>query len=412
MPDTIRTETLNSSLLVLLEPVAGVASAAVNWLLPAGSASDTADGVGVSTLLSEMVFRGAGDLDARGHSDALDRLGVDRSCSVHTYHMRLSATMLGDNLGDALPLLTDMVRRPKLPEASLDAGRSLCLQSLASLDDDPQHQVMLELRRRHAPSPFNRSGYGERGVLESASIDDVRSAHATRFVPGGSILSIAGAFDPDAVLARLDALLAGWSGAIVEPNEDDASLRGTVHLERDTSQVHLGVACDAPCEADEASILERLAVNVLSGSTSGRLFTEVRQKRSLCYSVGASYQAGRDRGMISMYAGTTPERAQQTLDVSAEQFDRMRAGVTAEEFRRAQIGLKSRLVMRGESTAARAAAIGQDVFRIGRPRSLDEVASAIDAVSLDAINAYLGSRRFAIETIAAIGPTALTAPPA
>ena len=80
---------------------------------------------------------------------------------------------------------------------------------------------------------------------------------------------------------------------------------------------------DAPPEPDPDSPLERLAVAVLSGGTSARLFTEVRQKRSLCYSVSAAYQAGRDRGLISLYAGTTPQRAGQTLEVCLEEIRRL-----------------------------------------------------------------------------------------
>src|SRR5690606_13143969 len=112
------------------------------------------------------------------------------------------------------------------------------------------------------------------------------------------------------------------------------------------------------------------------------LFTEVRQKRSLCYSVGAAYRAGRDAGMVSLYAGTTPERAQQTLEVCIEEIERMKAGFTTAEFHRAVIGLKAHQIMQGESTPARAAALVYDQFRVGRARSLDEIAAIVDAITI------------------------------
>ena len=163
---------------------------------------------------------------------------------------------------------------------------------------------------------------------------------------------------------------------------------------------------------DPHSMLERLAVGVLSGGTSARLFTEVRQKRSLCYSVGASYSAGRDTGMVSLYAGTTPQRAQETLDVCAAEVEHLRDGVAADEFARAQVGLKSHLIMQGESSAARAAAIGSDRFRIGRARTLDELALAIESITLDQLNDYLGQREFGTATVASIGPVELAVPAA
>jgi predicted Zn-dependent peptidase len=406
----IVTRQLDCGATLLVEPIPNVASVALSWLLPVGTATDHADGDGMAAMLSELVFRGAGGLDSRDHSDALDRLGVQRSGHVLMHHLRLSATLVGDRLGAALPLLADMVVRPALPDDALDAVRSLCLQSLDSLDDDPQHLVMLRLRERHLPPPFHRHGYGQRSVLERCSIEDLRASWSQRCLPEGSILAAAGAAAPDALTRQLNGLLAGWSGRATPPLEQGTPPRGCSHATQDTAQMHIGVAWDAPPEPDPQSMVERLGVGVLSGGTSARLFAEVRQKRSLCYSVGASYSAGRDYGVVTLYAGTTPQRAQETLDVCTAEIERLREGVSAPEFDRAVIGLKSHLIMQGESTAARAAAIGSDQFRLGRARTLDEVVREIDAISLDALNEYLLSRQVGELTVASIGPAELAVP--
>jgi len=407
---TVQTIKLACGMPLIVEPSDTVASAALTWLLPVGSAADPHDGDGYSALLSELLFRGAGNLTSREFSDALDRLGVQRASSVGTYHMSISVTMLGDRLLDALPLIVQMVRQPTLDPEALNAVRSLCVQELESLNDDPQHLVMLRLREHHLPAPFNRHGYGDEQVLNHASAEQLREHWHRRAVPGGSILAVAGAVDPQALNEALDRELDGWTGDAPEPTEQQPAERGSHHDTQETAQVHLGLACDAPPEADENAMLDRLAIGVLSGGTSGRLFTEVRQKRGLCYSVGASYRTTRDWGNIRMYAGTTPQRAQETLDVCVEEFEKMRAGATQQEFDRATIGLKSKLIMQGESTGARSGALASDYFRLGRARSFDELAGEIDAVSLDQLNTYLASRRFSPLTMACIGPTALQMP--
>ncbi|MHC4079800.1 MAG: M16 family metallopeptidase [Planctomycetota bacterium] len=406
----IVTGQLDCGAALVVEPIPSVASVALNWLLPIGAATDPPDGDGLAAMLGELVFRGAGGLDSRGHSDALDRLGVQRSSQVLTHHLRLSATLVGDRLHGALPLLADMVTRPALPADAVDAVRSLCLQSLDGLDDEPQQLVMLRLRERHLPPPFHRHGYGDRSVLQGCAIEALRGSWAARCRPGGSILAAAGAVDPDALAGQLNEVLTDWSGTTTTPAEWGAPPRGHTHTAQDSAQMHIGVAYDAPPESDPKSMHERLAVGVLSGGTSARLFTEVRQKRSLCYSVGASYGAGRDYGVVTLYAGTTPQRAQETLDVCLAEIERIREGVTDSEFDRAVIGLKSHLIMQGESTSARAAAIGSDYFRLGRARTLDDVAREIDAITPDAINAYLGSRQFGDLTMASVGPVELAAP--
>ncbi len=404
MSGVIVTSRLPNGSVLLLEPVAAVRSVALSWLLPAGSAADPPEGDGQAALLAEIIFRGAGGLSSREHSDALDRLGVQRSSHVATHHLHLGATLLGDRLDAALPLLVAMVREPSLPDEALDAVRSLCLQSLDALADDPQHLVMLRLREQHMPAPFNRHGYGRREVLESCTIAALRGAWGLRFRPGGSILAAAGDLDPDGLIARVEELLGGWTGEAPAVAGTAPAPRGQVHLDQETAQMHVGIAWDGPREADPASVLERLSVAVLSGGTSARLFTEVRQKRSLCYSVGASFRAGRDRGVVALYAGTTPQRAQETLEVCLAEIERLREGVTAEELSRAAVGLKSHLVMQGESTSARASALAQDQFRLGRPRTLAQRAAEIDAVTLEELNDYLRSRSFGEFTVASIGP--------
>ncbi len=139
-----------------------------------------------------------------------------------------------------------------------------------------------------------------------------------------------------------------------------------------------------------------------------RLFTEVREKRGLCYAVYAGYVGQRDYGAVLSYAGTTtPTRAQDTLDVLRGEHERMREGVEDDEFDRAVIGMKSRLVMQGESTAARARAVVTDQFIYGRPRSLDEQTKEIDGVTEEALRRYAAEHPPGPMTIVTIGPKAL-----
>ncbi|MFM7133862.1 MAG: insulinase family protein, partial [Planctomycetota bacterium] len=149
----IKVRILSCGMPLLVEEMRGVRSAAVSWLLPAGNATD-ADGEagdGWSAMLAELAQRGAGTRDSRAYSDALDRAGVQRAVAPASVHIVISATTIGSRLGEALPLLADLVVRPRLPGEAMDAVRSLAIQSLESLQDDPQHRVALRLRERHLP---------------------------------------------------------------------------------------------------------------------------------------------------------------------------------------------------------------------------------------------------------------------
>ena len=127
------------------------------------------------------------------------------------------------------------------------------------------------------------------------------------------------------------------------------------------------------------------AVNVLAGGMSARLFTEVREKHGLCYSVWASYQTFKDRASILCYAGTTNERAQETLDVTLGELRRLKDGIEPDEVERVQAGLKSSLIMQEESTSARAGTLASDWYYLGRVRRFDEIQAAIDGLTPESI---------------------------
>lgn len=398
---------LDNGVQVVAEPIEGMQSLAMTLLVPAGVASEPGQGQGASAMLAEMICRGAGGRSAREHSDALDQLGVQRSTSVQTRHLRLGATMIGSKAGEALGLLFDMIRRPNLAKASLEPSRDLCLQSIDALADEPQQRAMLELRHRHFPEPLGRSPLGQREGIERLTLEQVRRFWESTFVASGSILAFAGKVDWPRLKDQVASLLGDWSGRFDEAAVEAAGARGYEHLKAETSQVHIGIAYDAPAEPANDSIYQRAAAAVLSGGMSGRLFTEVREKRGLCYAVSAGYLGQKDRGAMLGYAGTTPARAQQTLDVFTGELRRLSEGVNESEFGRAIVGMKSRLVMQGESSSARAGSIASDVYLRGEPRTLDDLAGEVDAVTLEKLNAYLAAHEPGAMTIVTIGPTAL-----
>ena len=409
----IHLERLDGGLRVAFEPIAGMATCSLCWLVPAGTAGDPqgAAGEGETTLLTEMILRGAGTHDSRAWSDALDALGCERRTTANPFHTLMTATMMGSRLSSAIPLLADAVLRPRLDEEHLEPVRRLALQALDGLSDDPQHLVMLRLAERFLPAPYNRTGFGHRAGLEGATIGRLREAWRRRAVPDGSILAIAGAVDPVEALPVLRATFAAWKGSVEEPKVAAEPLGGSDHLAMDTAQTHLAIALPAPTDRHPDATALSLASLVLGGESSSRLFTEVREKRGLCYSVGASVSLGRDRGMLQVYAGSTPQRAAQTLACIRGELERFGKGVSRDEFDRARTGLKSRVVMQGESAAARASSVAGDLFRLGRARSLADLAGEIDALSLEAVNdaiaRHWGDGWMAGLTLASIGPAPL-----
>lgn len=410
MPDRYFQYALPNGLTLLAEKMPGVQSAAMTFLLPAGVSADPAGQVGVSTVLSDLVLRGAGDRDSRQLTDHLDFLGLQRSSTVGTYHTRFGVAAVGPRLLESLPAYADVVLRPHLPEDGFDNARDLALQALAGIDDEPRQKLLVKLREAHFPAPLGRNSMGEKADLEQLTRSQARAAHAANYHARGAILSVAGNVDFQAYQDAVTRLFAP-----LKPGPDAAPrltppARSYLFEPQQSEQTHIGIAYAAVPETHPDYYTLRLAIEVLSGGMSGRLFTEVREKRGLCYSVWAGYSSLKDRGTVMSYAGTSNERAQATLDCLMTELHRLSQGVSPEELARAKTGIKSSLIMSGESTSSRAAAIAHDFFTRGRIRTLDEIKAAIDAVSVDQVNAYLKTNTPGPFTTVIVGPKELTLP--
>ena len=412
MPERYFQHTFPNGLTLLAERMPGVQSAGMTFLVPAGSATDPVDRSGAATVLSDLVLRGAGNRDSRQLTDHLDSLGLQRSSSVGVHHTRFGCAALSARVMQGLGVYADIVRRPHLPEPGFYAARDLALQALAGLDDEPRQKLLIKLREWHLPSPYGRSSMGQKDHLEKLTIDLCKSDHGRRYHADGAILAVAGNIDFSALRDEVAKHFGDWNG------QADAKVEvlpppGNFHHEHQQSeQTHIGIAWPSIPETDAAYYTLRLALEVLSGGMSGRLFTEVREKRGLCYSVWAGYTSLKGQGSVLGYAGTSNERAQATLDCFISELHRLSEGVTQPELERAKTGLKASTIMQGESSSARVGAIAHDYFIRGRIRTLEEIKAAIDGVTVDHVNAYLKKHKAGPFTIVTVGPKELKLPAA
>ncbi len=398
---------LSNGLTILIEPMSGVASAAMSLLVPCGVATDPDDQLGIATLLQELTLRGAGDRSSRKLSDDLDRLGIQRSSSVGIYHARYTGAATAHNLIASLPIYADIVRRPALADAEFEPARQLSLQSLDGIDDDPRSKVLIELRKAHWPDPLGRNALGEVDHLKTLTIDRVRRECQRRYTPDGSIIALAGAVDPQRVIDEVTQSFGDWPTVKETPLKIADSVSPIRFIQQESEQTHIGVACPATLETDPDYYVARVAAEILSGGSGGRLFTEIREKRGLCYSVGTSYASLRDRASLLGYAGTSNDRAQATLDAFIEEMKKLQHGVKEDEVERSKIGLLSSTVMSSESTSARAGAIAADYFSRGRLRAMGEIIQAISSVTHEQVNNYVRNTPLGPFTVVIVGPKEL-----
>jgi predicted Zn-dependent peptidase len=286
----------------------------------------------------------------------------------------------------------------------------MVLQNLAGLEDDPGHRAMAMLRRLHLPSPWGMPTEGISAEVEAATLADVETFLAARMQPTGLIVAVAGRIDWNAFVDRVTALMGDWRG---EPGPAVvAGPRGphVGHVPHESQQTHIALGWSVPPARDDDSAICKAVLTILGGGTSSRLFTEVREKRGLCYGVSAGYSSQRDFATAVCHAGTTAARAQETLDVMLAEIDRLPGSIDADELERVKAKVASGLVMQQESTASRAGALASQWYHLGRVRSIEEELARYDRLDVPLLEDWLASRPPRDLSVVSLGPEPLEIP--
>ncbi len=395
---------------LLVEPMPWLRTAAFSLSLRGGVDAEPLDREGLSGLVCEMVQRGAGQYSSRDLVAVQDNLGIDRSSGVTTSTVSFGAAMPAESLPDAIKLYAEIVRRPHLPQEQLEDARMMSMQELHAMQDEPTHRVMQRLRKLHYGELLGRSIFGTEEGIESITAADVRSFFESRYHAGGAILAVAGNVDRAAVKQWVEASFGDWTAKPVDPPSAPDGHSAYQHLESPSSQTHIGFAFNSIPYGHPDYFKMRAGIGILSDGMSSRLFDRVREQRGLCYTVTASCHSMKNCAGVFGYAGTTPERAQETLDVTLREIEHLCDDLDAGELERWQVRIQSLLIMEQESSASRASSLASDFYQIGRPVTTAELEHEIESLTLDNVRDYWRSHPPGEYRIVTLGPHPLVPP--
>ena len=404
---SLHTHQFPNGLMLIVEEMKDVQSAAFSFQVPAGSIYEPVGQNGVAAYLCDWMIRGAGGYDSRELSSMLDNLGLHHSENVGGYHFAFSGATVASRLADSLRVYGDIIRRPHLPDDQFEPVATGVEQSLKSAEDEPQRKAMVELRREAFTAPWNRPSEGTLADLPNITPQSVRKHYADHFRPNNAILGVAGNVNFQELVEVVGQVFGDWESKPATTVTPGGTGSKRNFIEHESTQTHIALAYDSVSYPDPDYYAAWAAVGILSGGMSARLFTEVRERRGLCYSVFASQVSLKHEGRVLCYAGTSNERAQETLDVTIQELKKLGEGIGEDELERCKARAKSSLVMAQESTSSRASSIGRDWFLLGRVTTLQEIRDRVEALTIPMILDYVHRRPARDFTVLTIGPKPL-----
>ena len=384
LPDGIELTETDSGLRVVTEVVPSVRSVTLGLWVRTGSRDETPAQAGVSHFLEHLLFKGTERYSAIEISEYFDGLGAATNAATGKESTHLYSRFVDEHTEDAFDVLAEMFSRPTFPE--IDSEREVVIEEIAMYEDEPSdrvHDVLAEAI--FGDHPLGKRILGGADVIGSIPIPDIAAYHQARYVGSNVIVSAAGSLEHSDIVALAERHLPLEAAEPAAPDQSDPSSGAQlIFYPKETEQYHICFGAPGIPRGDDRRFALSILDTIFGGSTSSRLFREVREKRGLAYAVGSYSEQFIERGMVAMYVGTRADNVGEACEIIGRELESLRAdGVTEEELRRAKEHVKGRMVLSLESTPGRMSRNARNALFEQPFLSIDEMIERVEAVELE-----------------------------
>ena len=342
---------------------------------------------GLTMLMTRTALKGTATRSGLQIAEEGEMLGGSVSATSGTESFGWSISVPAQFAAAAVELLADVVEHPTMSDEALETERTVAIADVAALRDDMyRYPMRLAGQTAFAGHPYGTPVSGTDVTLRRIDRDAVRRWHAEHALHSTAVVALVGDAEPDELAALASRAFGELRYAEPRPVAAPrwpASAATTVES-RDRAQTALTLLFPGPTRDDEARFSTAMITSVASG-LGGRFFEELRDKRSLCYTVNAFASARQRAGTVGAYIATSPEQESLARDGLLAEFRRLREEpVSAEELERAQTYAIGTHAIRQQSGGAVLADL-VEAFLCGTLHDLADFEEHVRAVTVESM---------------------------
>ena len=364
-------------------------------MLPAGSAYDAVDRLGLAHFVSRVIDRGTHRRSSAMIAEDLDDRGVTLSTGVNRHLFLLNCLCLTEDVGDILNVLADVVRNPVFPHEEVETRRGEIVTALRQDEDNPAAVASEQLMALLYPSghPYGRPARGSVESVQQISRDDLIAFHRVRFFPEGLTIAVVGEVGPEDAFRLVESAFGDWRASsnpmlIPPPAPRLLGRQRRVITMTNKAQADIAYGFAALRRRDPDYYAALLMNNVLGQyGLGGRLGDSIRERQGMAYYAYSSFDGNIAEGPLVIRAGVAAENVDRTVASIDEEVERMAAdGITPGELddaKRYMIGSMPRVLE--TNTGIATFLLTAELFGLGLDYDR-RLSTLIEQVSLTEVN--------------------------
>lgn len=418
----VRRSVLPSGVRILSEQVPGARSATIGYWVAVGSRDEFPVTYGSTHFLEHLLFKGTTTRSALDIAVSFDSVGGEHNAMTAKEYTCYYAKVQDRDLAMAIEVLADMFTSSVIDREEFETERGVILEELAMADDDPSdvasERFFEAVLGEH---PLGRPIGGNPDTIGAVTRDAVWEHYRANYRSQDLVITVAGAVDHDTLVAGVTAALQRADWDLSREQEPVPRRSATVDLiergsdrvvvERPIEQANIIAGVVGLPAADERRATLSVMNSILGGGMSSRLFQEIREKRGLAYSVYSFAPSYSDAGLYGIYAGCSPAKAPQVVELMLGEFERLgTGGVSSDELRRAVGQLSGASALALEDSDTRMTRLGRSELTLGEFVDLDESLHRFGMVTADGVRdlaVELAARPLSIAAVGTIDESAL-----
>lgn len=398
---------LNNDLLVVTEHVPGVRSISCGIWIKAGSRDETPSQAGITHFLEHLIFKGTATRSARDIAEAFDAIGGELNAFSAKEYTCVYGRMIDEHADTGLDILSDLVLNPVFRPEDIEAERPVVLEEINMHEDAPA-EIIHDLFDQHIyhGHPLGPRILGREKTIAAMDRSDIHAYWEKGYSPANIVVAAAGNVEHNRFVEQIEGLFGKARGSKSQRRARKHVIVPRAAVQnKDTQQAHICYGVKGISVKDDDRFALSIIDVILGGGMSSRLFQNIREKRGLVYSVYSYRGQYSETGSVAVYAGTSPEKCVNVLDLISREFDSIaKRGVTAKELARAKEQLKGNIVLSMEDSTTRMNRLGRGFIYDSEILSMDELIARVDAITKDD-TARVSDRIFnAPRVLAVIGP--------
>ncbi len=403
---------LTNGMRVHLVPFAGTEAVSFLVLVNVGSRHEDMRVWGGSHFIEHLMFKGTKKrpttLDI---SRELDRYGAEYNAYTGKDLTGYWVKIDGAHVATALDVLSDMLVNSTFQQSEMTREKKVIVEEIKMYEENPIMHV--EDLLEEAMFDGHVLGRNIAGTVKSVTAmkrADVLKYRDAYYTPDRMVVVMAGKVPANAMamitkaFAGLKKRKAGKESPVYSRVPRKAS---RVRIQtKPLQQIQVALGFETPGRDHKDMEAIKLLASILGGTMGSRLFTEVREKRGLCYTVRASVDTYSDVGAFVVRAGLDASRLSLAMRVIVKEIRAIaKTGVTKEELAMAKDHVRGAMLLRLEDSSERAEFFGRQELFSGKTETLEERLKHFDAVTQDDVLRVANDvLKFSDMSIAAIGP--------